>query len=72
MFTGVGAEDFIIHLLTKEKLWDLLITHYRKGHVIGCGTKGKGDDSVSHDNGLAMSHAYSVLQVAEIFDNEGK
>lgn len=45
VFVGIGADDYIVSLLTVDELWEKLSFHYRKGHVIGAGSKGNGDDS---------------------------
>jgi len=65
---GGGAKDYICSQHTEDELWDIMYTAHQKGHLLGCGTHGKGDDSHSHANGMAKSHAYAVLDMRFLDD----
>jgi hypothetical protein len=53
VFTGAGSLDYLMSNLDLEQTWILLSKNLEKGHLVGCGTKGAGDDSLSLDTGLA-------------------
>ena len=72
MFTGVPAKDYLLSKTDVEETWKILHEGHLEGHILGCGTKGAGDHSKNHKNGLAQSHAYSILDVRSVTDKAGK
>ncbi|KAM0349830.1 hypothetical protein ACHAPU_003664 [Fusarium lateritium] len=57
-------------VLRKERLWrEMLGSDSEDGEfVFGLSAGGPGDD---HNNGIVLRHAYSILKVAEVEDEEG-
>ncbi|RFN51410.1 hypothetical protein FIE12Z_4321 [Fusarium flagelliforme] len=64
--TNVIASNSILY---KERLWDeLLCSRSDDGHLIFALSSGPGD---KHNNGLVLSHAYSVLEAVEMEKQHG-
>lgn len=72
IFTGVGAKDYICAQKTVDELWDIIYSNWQEGHIIGCGTKGEGNDQFQLANGLAKSHAYAILGCEITTDRLGR
>jgi hypothetical protein len=47
VFLGCGAKDYLMKYLTVEELWKVMVEANERGHILGCGTKGGGDDTQS-------------------------
>ena len=54
------------------KLWDELFSKLEADYMITCGSpNGTGSDQDSNEDGLPYMHAFSVMQVLEVTDDEG-
>ena len=55
-----------------HKLWDELSSKLEADYMITCGSpNGTGSDQDSNEDGLPYMHAFSVMQVLEVTDDEG-
>ena len=52
--------------ITADALWDILLESDGKDDIITATTGGAGDHDLTHENGLAHSHAYTVVGVVTL------
>lgn len=51
--TGAPAYDYLTTAHTADEIWDIVNEAQNNGFIIGCGTKGGGDDSIKNEVGLS-------------------
>ena len=63
---GAPYRDYATARTDKETVWNALSEAASAGDIITCSTPGNGNHDVKHPNGLAHSHAYSIIGVATL------
>lgn len=72
VLTGAPAYDYLCSSYTPAQIWSLLQAADQQRFLIGCGTPGTGNDTMQLSNGLAMSHAYTIVGVFNLTGQNGQ
>lgn len=56
MISKIGGDQ-----LSEAEAWNMLAAAQANDYIMGVGTAGSGNDQVTNSCGIAMSHAYSII-----------